>query len=258
MRVKILSYLFLIILVSTSVQAFGIAYEYMEDNSLFLYPGQSYMFKLEVQNTKDEEETVNIKAKGDREYTVNIDTDALEAIKAYLNVREEPKEGHIIDEYSRKLYHRDAVFLNGYGKRLCGVTINNIMKRYAIEMELEKPLYPHLMRATACTIMDERGMTLPQIKEQSGHSNIQSLRTYIRPNKKVIKEKVKASLSLYETQPEPPKPEPKRKPDIPVNLNGTDKTEKYVALLKKGLITTDDFIKLVSTDKKPDTPNYFQ
>ena len=60
MRVKILSYLFLIILVSTSVQAFGIAYEYMEDNSLFLYPGQSYMFKLEVQNTKDEGETVNI------------------------------------------------------------------------------------------------------------------------------------------------------------------------------------------------------
>ncbi|MBW2991009.1 hypothetical protein KY348_04870 [Candidatus Woesearchaeota archaeon] len=50
MRVNILIYLLLLILVSISVQAFGVGYQYMEDNTLELYPGQNYMFKLEVQN----------------------------------------------------------------------------------------------------------------------------------------------------------------------------------------------------------------
>ena len=60
MRVRILTYLLLIILVSTGVQAFGISYQYMQNKTLELYPGQNYMFKLTVQNKDEEDIRVNI------------------------------------------------------------------------------------------------------------------------------------------------------------------------------------------------------
>jgi len=60
MRVKILSYLLLVLVLIGIVQAFGISYEYMENKTLELYPGQNYMFKLTVQNKDEEEVTVNI------------------------------------------------------------------------------------------------------------------------------------------------------------------------------------------------------
>ena len=60
MRVRILIYLLLIILFSISVHAFGVSYEYMKNNTLELYPGQTYMFKLTVQNKNEEDVTAKI------------------------------------------------------------------------------------------------------------------------------------------------------------------------------------------------------
>lgn len=64
MRVRGLTYIvlivFLIIFSAISVQAFGISYPYMPDNTLDLYPGQTYMFKLVVQNKDPEDITTHI------------------------------------------------------------------------------------------------------------------------------------------------------------------------------------------------------
>ena len=60
MRVRLLVYVFIIILISVNAHAFGISYEYLENNSLRLYPGQNYMFKLTIQNKDEEEVKVNI------------------------------------------------------------------------------------------------------------------------------------------------------------------------------------------------------
>jgi len=60
MRARILSYLLLAILLIGPVQGFGISYDYMENKTLELYPGQTYMFKLTVQNKDKEEVKVNI------------------------------------------------------------------------------------------------------------------------------------------------------------------------------------------------------
>jgi len=61
MRVKLLILSILVaILLSSGAYSFGIAFEYMDNNTLFLYPGQTYMFKLVVQNTKDESERVRV------------------------------------------------------------------------------------------------------------------------------------------------------------------------------------------------------
>ena len=65
MRVRLSYNLVLVIafmiIVSFSVYAFGISYPYMEGDTLKLYPGQSYMFKLVVQNKDKEDMSVSIR-----------------------------------------------------------------------------------------------------------------------------------------------------------------------------------------------------
>jgi len=60
MRVLLLVYIVTIVLLSFNVTSFGISYEYMENNTLRLYPGQNYMFKLVVQNKDEGDVKVNI------------------------------------------------------------------------------------------------------------------------------------------------------------------------------------------------------
>jgi hypothetical protein len=66
MRARVLYYLILALLVSAlMVQAFGISFQYMENDTLKLYPGQNYLFKLTVQNKDPEELKVSVKLDSD-------------------------------------------------------------------------------------------------------------------------------------------------------------------------------------------------
>ncbi|HJX06264.1 MAG TPA: hypothetical protein VJ461_06150 [Candidatus Nanoarchaeia archaeon] len=60
MRVRLLVYVLVLILISINAQAIGISYQYMENDTLKLYPGQTYMFRLTVQNKDEEEVKVSI------------------------------------------------------------------------------------------------------------------------------------------------------------------------------------------------------
>ncbi|MFC1647859.1 hypothetical protein ACFL1B_00235 [Nanoarchaeota archaeon] len=60
-EVKALLVLFLmIVLLSSTVNALGLAYEYMENKTLKLGPGENYYFKLTIQNEQDEYSVVNV------------------------------------------------------------------------------------------------------------------------------------------------------------------------------------------------------
>jgi hypothetical protein len=60
MRVSLLACLILLIIVSYSASSFGISYPYMENDTIKLYPGQTYIFKLVVQNKDSGDITVFI------------------------------------------------------------------------------------------------------------------------------------------------------------------------------------------------------
>ena len=178
---------------------------------------------INLDNIDWNNETVTVKAKGDRIYTVDLNPDALQSIKTYIEEeREIPKPGH-----------ENALFLNGNGKRLDPVTIWRIVKKYALKIGLKKNVYPHLFRATACTHMDASGMTLHQIREQTGHKDVKSLRTYIRPEKDMIRTKVRDSLSLSEPI-QKPTTESESKP--PVEIQKEKKPPKDIAYNNTGEI----------------------
>ena len=85
----------------------------------FYYTTQrvSSIRELNVQDIDFKNEEIWIHGKGDSSYTVDIHTDALKSIKLYLDWREIPEQtGYVLDNYGRKLYHKDALFLNNYGK----------------------------------------------------------------------------------------------------------------------------------------------
>ena len=96
-------------------------------------------------------------------------------------------------------------------------------------------------------------MTLHQIREQTGHKDVKSsLRTYIRPEKDMIRTKVRDSLSLTEPTQKPTKePEPKppvemqkpKKPPKDIAYNNTDEIrikELELELLKLKQKQTND------------------
>jgi uncharacterized integral membrane protein len=60
MRVRLIIYLLVVILLSINAHAFGLSYQYLENNTLKLYPGQTYTFQLTVPNNEEEEANVNI------------------------------------------------------------------------------------------------------------------------------------------------------------------------------------------------------
>jgi site-specific recombinase XerD len=144
--------------------------------------------------------------KGVYEYQVSI-KEAIPILKDYVdNQREEPKLGN-----------EDALFLNGTGQRICKETINIILKRHVANSGITKRVYPHLLRATGVTIMDSSGMTRDQIIKRTGHKDIDSLKTYIRPNPTECNKKADECLSLDTTTPQKPEPQPQpeKKPETP-------------------------------------------
>ena len=177
----------------------------------------------------------------------------IKAIKRYLEFREPPSEGYTLNNYGKKLFHKDAVFFNGYGQRLTSQAMRHMMKRYSADIGLNKNIYCHLWRSSTITLMDENGMSRSEIAKKSGHRNLQSLDTYLNPRDEVVNKKYHKALSL-----EPEEPERlciSSKEDKPTNKSSNDKkepvdkTEKYIALLQEGHITKADFMKLISKEQ---------
>jgi len=156
--------------------------------------------------------------KGVYEYQVSI-KEAIPVIRDYIdNYRETPKQEH-----------EDALFLNGTGRRICKETINHILKKHVVNSGITKRVFPHLIRSTGVTIMDASGMTRDQIIKRTGHRDIDSLKTYIRPNPIECNKKADECLSLdtpmTTTQKPNPQPRPEKKPEQPdVYIAKTDTT----------------------------------
>ncbi|UCF12242.1 MAG: tyrosine-type recombinase/integrase [Thermoplasmatales archaeon] len=176
---------------------------------------------IKISDIKQDIDEIHIRAKGDREYDVDINPEALQAIKEYLKVRPEPKKGH-----------EDVLFLSDWGTQLTGCRVWQIVKECGVKAGIKKRVYPHLFRTTSITHLDAMGMTEHQIIRQSGHANTKSLKTYIRPDKEMVKTKVRDALSLTKQLPRTPKKEQESK-TLDKTTNENDKTDQYIARLEE-------------------------
>lgn len=208
---------------------------------------------MELPNLDRTNRRITVYAKGKdgkpRIYTIPIDKEAIECIDNYLKVREPTVEGFIVDNWRIKRYHRDAIFLNGEGQRFTKMGLSNMLKRYAFKSGIKRSIHFHLFRHTRCDVLTRQGFTEKQIMLQTGHLQQQSVQRYINPD-------LERTQKLFEEANEKDRNTPKESipKEIPQSQpqqqeqtqHSDDKTDKYIALLEKGLIDKDTFRQLMS------------
>jgi integrase len=115
-----------------------------------------------------------------------ISPELKELIDKYLKSREEPKQkGYILDNYeNKKLYHKDAMFLNGTGGRYTKDAIYKMVKRYGDKCGIQKRVYPHLFRHVMSTKLRGAGLSDGMVKLYTHHAkNSTVLNNYDNPLK---------------------------------------------------------------------------
>lgn len=83
-----------------------------------------------------------------------------------------------------------ALFLNTYGERLVRESIHRIVARTGKVAEINKGVYPHLLRHSCATIMLRSGIPITEVALQLGHRSLQSTMVYLHGNLDDLKEDI--------------------------------------------------------------------
>jgi len=126
--------------------------------------------------------------KGNKERIIPLGKKAIISLKRYLEVSR-----------PRQLKNKDIdfLFLNRFGKRISRQSLWKIIKRYAREAKIKKPIRPHILRHSFATHLLERGADLRSVQEMLGHANISTTQIYTH----ISKERLKAIHKMFHPRP---------------------------------------------------------
>jgi integrase/recombinase XerD len=116
--------------------------------------------------------------KGNKERVIPLGKKAINAIQRYLKISR---------PYFLKKKESEFLFLNRFGKKISRQSLWKIIKRYAKEARIKKPIKPHMLRHSFATHLLERGADLRSVQEMLGHSNISTTQIYTHINKDRLK-----------------------------------------------------------------------
>ncbi|MBU1124396.1 MAG: site-specific tyrosine recombinase XerD [Candidatus Omnitrophica bacterium] len=116
--------------------------------------------------------------KGNKERVIPLGKKAIESIKRYLSSsRISFLKGN----------ESEFLFVSRLGKKISRQSIWKIIKKYASDAKIKKPLRPHILRHTFATHLLERGADLRSVQEMLGHANISTTQIYTHVNKERLK-----------------------------------------------------------------------
>ena len=117
------------------------------------------------------EALVTVLGKGSKSRTVPVGTAALEAIEYWFEWLEEWREEHPnADPY--------PLFLSGRGKRLSPRTVQQRLKRLALERGVPANVHPHVLRHSFASHMLQSSGDLRAVQEMLGHASITTTQVY--------------------------------------------------------------------------------
>ena len=135
--------------------------------------------------------------KGNKERVIPLGKKAIISLKRYLecsrpsilnpvrNTKAKRSESKISNGVSKK--ESEFLFLNRFGKKLSRQSMWKLIKRYARQARIKKPIRPHILRHSFATHLLERGADLRSVQEMLGHANISTTQIYTHINKDRLK-----------------------------------------------------------------------
>lgn len=136
----------------------------------------SELLLLEKSNLNLKRGVVTIFGKGAKERKVPVGDFAMEYVVKYLN------------EVRGKFHGSDSkyLFLNRSGEPLSRFYFFRQIKKYALEVGIDKDISPHTLRHSFATHLLEGGAQLRTVQEMLGHSNIATTQIYTHVSSKRI------------------------------------------------------------------------
>jgi integrase/recombinase XerD len=116
--------------------------------------------------------------KGNKERIIPLGKKAIASVKRFIAVARPALLNKKESEF---------LFLNRFGKKISRQSLWKIIKRYAKEARIKKPIRPHILRHSFATHLLERGADLRSVQEMLGHSNISTTQIYTHVNKERLK-----------------------------------------------------------------------
>ena len=115
---------------------------------------------------------VTVIGKGSRRRTVPVGSKAIEALKAWLDVRETLLRPEVLPEDAH------ALFLGTRGRRLSGSTVQTRIKQQALAAGVPTNVHPHMLRHSFATHMLQSSGDLRAVQEMLGHASIATTQVY--------------------------------------------------------------------------------
>lgn len=112
---------------------------------------------------------LDVRTKGDKPLSKDLNEEAAAALKRYLEDR--PSFGAPESE--------QALFLSRQCKRIAVRTVQAMVKTYSQRAGINRPVGPHLLRHSIATVLDEMNVPVPVIQDICGHESIATTRRYI-------------------------------------------------------------------------------
>lgn len=116
--------------------------------------------------------------KGNKERVIPLGKKAISSLKRYLEISRPRLLKNKASEF---------LFLNRFGKKISRQSLWKIIKKYARQARIKKPIRPHTLRHSFATHLLERGADLRSVQEMLGHSNISTTQIYTHINKDRLK-----------------------------------------------------------------------
>ena len=107
--------------------------------------------------------------KGDKTRIVFMNDKVKELLQSWIKER-----GEVESEY---------LFISNRGKQLDRTTVNKLFKTYSEKVNKDINITPHDLRHYFCSHAIESGMSVHEVANQAGHSNIHTTLLYTNPSK---------------------------------------------------------------------------
>ena len=131
----------------------------------------SELIDLKISDLFFEEGFIKVTGKGNRQRFVPI----AEVTEKYISIYKDQVRCH---QKIEKI-DSDTLFLNRRGKKLTRAMIFTIIKRLAVEINLQKTISPHTFRHSFATHLLENGADLRSIQMMLGHESITTTEIYV-------------------------------------------------------------------------------